>query len=336
MATQTSIDKLLPEVTQYLDRVLGAHTQINAAADSKKTSRLPVYLDRGYRFYDGSIQGQPLTFACPMEPDNLSPVRMKKDAAAISNILGYPVVFVMERLPSHQRTRLIQQKVAFIIPGRQLHIPNLLISLTDTEEKIRLPKAQKLRPASQVLLLYHLVKERLDTFNFQTIAEKIGYSAMTVKRAAEELQAYNLARREGKSEKFLRFPAFGRELWDMACPFLASPMRVSYFIKALPTDTVLKKAGILALSDYTELAPGARPAYALFMGTKDIFERKLPPFEVDYFVGDVEIELWYYDPAILSSTVSVDPLSLYLSLPSYGLDERTALAKEELINRHVW
>ncbi|HVU55922.1 MAG TPA: hypothetical protein VHD83_12750, partial [Puia sp.] len=225
-----------------------------------------------------------------------------------------------------------QRRVAFIVPGKQLHMPFLVISLTDKEEKFRLPKQQKLRPASQVLLLYHLVKEPLDACNFQTIAEKIGYSAMTVKRGAEELEAYGLARKEGKNEKFIRFIAIGKMLWDMALPYLNSPVKIDYQIDQLPPDTILKKAGTTALSEYTMLEAGPLPVYAVYEGSRKAFEKKLRTGEIEFFGGgNIEIEIWTYDPAILSIGESVDPLSLYLSLPSYKLDERTQLAKEELL-----
>ncbi|MDO6435752.1 hypothetical protein Q4E93_34375 [Flavitalea sp. BT771] len=337
MTVKLEIENLQKSVLEYLERTLGAAVQMNSAEQSKKARLLPVYLDRSYRFFYGTIQGQTLTFAFATEPDVLTPGRLKKDAAAVANVLGYPVVFVLERLEAHHRTRLIQQKIAFLVPGKQLHIPFLVISLTDPEEKFRLPKLEKLRPASQVLLLYHLGKERLDSDNYQTIAQKIGYSAMTVRRAAEELEAYQLARKEGKGEKFIRFAASGRELWDKALTYLASPVKISYAINQLPKDVMLKKAGITALSNYTELALPAQSSYALYEVQRKAFEKKLQPFEIEYFGGgNIEIEIWNYDPGILSQGDSVDPLSLYLSISSYNQDERTLLAKEELINKYTW
>jgi DNA-binding MarR family transcriptional regulator len=337
MNKKLDIEKEVKTVTEYLERVLGGPAQVNPAGGGNKAGLLPVYLDRSYRLHPGGIQGQPLIFAFPMEGIEITPARMKKDATAVAHVLGSPVVFVVERLASHQRTRLIQQRVAFIVPGKQLHIPFLVISLTDKEEKFRLPKQEKLRPASQVLLLYHLGKERLESFNYQTIAERIGYSAMTVKRAVEELEAYDLARKEGKNEKFIRFTAVGRDLWDKSLPYFSSPVKIAYHINTLPHDVSFKKAGITALGEYTMLDAGPVPVYALYDDDVRDFKNKLKPHEIEYFGGgNIGIEVWNYDPAILSIGEYIDPLSLYLSLPNYKLDERTQLAKEELLNNHAW
>ena len=323
--------------TEYLERILGVPAHIEAAAETKKTRLLPVYIDRSYTLYKGSIQNQSLIFSFPNEPESIMPTRMKKDATAISNVVETPVVFVLERLEAHQRTRLIQQRVAFIVPGKQMHIPFLVISLTDKEEKYRLPKLEKLRPASQVLLLYHLGKQRLDNINFQTIAQLIGYSPMTVKRAVDELESYRLARKQGKKEKFIRFDAVGRDLWDKAFPYLESPVKTHYHINQLPQHVILKKAGATALSQYTMLDAGPVPGYAVYEADRKAFEKKLQPFEIEFFGdGNIEIEVWNYDPAILSRGEYVDPLSLYLSLSDYKLDERSQLAKEELLNNHAW
>jgi len=347
MRTNFEIENRLVGVKEYLTRVLGMSLETELAEEHSRANLLPIYLDRSYQFYYARIHQQTLTLAFPLEADMVTPARMKKDSVAIANVLKFPVVFVMESLPSHQRTRLIQDKVAFIIPGKQLHIPFMLLSLTDKEEKYRAPKLEKLRPASQVLLLYHLTRERLDNYNYQTIAQRIGYSAMTVKRAVDELVHYRLAYKQGNYEKFIRFVAQQKELWEQALQYLSSPVKFSDHISELPDSIRLKKANLSALNVYTDLAPGPKPKYALFENYRMEFRKQVKPYEIDYFgitdfgtddpwSGTIEIEVWAYDPAILSQTDTVDPLSLYLSMPSYITDERLLIAKEELINNHVW
>src|SRR5450631_342178 len=229
------------KLQQYLERVLSVTLEVGPP-EERKAGLLPVYLAKGYTYYLGSIQSQKVVFALPAEGTESTAQKLKKDAAAISNVFLFPVVFVFDSLESYKRTRLVQQRVPFIVPERQLYIPFLVISFTDTPGKIKLPLPERLRPASQCLLLYHLEMKRLDGINFQSIAKSITYSPMTVKRAAEELHAYGLANITGKREKFLSFNLEGRALWEKALPYLNSPVKISFYINELPAGVKLLRA----------------------------------------------------------------------------------------------
>ncbi|MDD5675045.1 MAG: hypothetical protein PHC61_12825 [Chitinivibrionales bacterium] len=51
--------------------------------------------------------------------------------------------------------------------------------------------------------------------------------------------------------------------------------------------------------------------------------------------GGASLQIWRYDPALLTNGESVDKLSLYLSL-SQDPDERIAKAGEQLIKGITW
>jgi hypothetical protein len=54
-----------------------------------------------------------------------------------------------------------------------------------------------------------------------------------------------------------------------------------------------------------------------------------------HYEGSVEVELWWYDPMLLSEGQEVDPLSLYLSLQD-STDDRVHTALEELLRGQEW
>jgi hypothetical protein len=56
---------------------------------------------------------------------------------------------------------------------------------------------------------------------------------------------------------------------------------------------------------------------------------------LDKKFGDNRIEVWLYNPIILSGNKNVDKLSLYLSL-KHEEDERIKGALEDLINEIQW
>jgi hypothetical protein len=64
-----------------------------------------------------------------------------------------PVVYVTGTLASYERKRLIEHKVAFLVPGNQLYLPDLGI---DLREYFRRPPAAAdtaLSPATQAMLI---------------------------------------------------------------------------------------------------------------------------------------------------------------------------------------
>ena len=51
--------------------------------------------------------------------------------------------------------------------------------------------------------------------------------------------------------------------------------------------------------------------------------------------AELELELWHYDPLILSEKGVADPFSVYLSLQE-KVDERVASALEEMMEQLKW
>ena len=157
---------------------------------------------------------------------------------------------------------------------------------------------------------------------------------MTITRAAFYFQNSGLCRIEGTKEKFLKFDKTKHELWDIAEPKMSNPINKIQYYTGYTMDKNLKKTNINALAHYTDLNDeqveffAMRPSYGRFIGGVNL--KPIDPME-----GNVCIEEWKYDPALLTKTEYIDPLSLYLCFRE-NKNERIEMALGKLIEKFPW
>jgi DNA-binding MarR family transcriptional regulator len=219
-----------------------------------------------------------------------------------------------------------------------LYIPELFLQLNDSirsSENKNEPTSTFLSPPAQFVILYHLQVASLEKMPFQEIAKKVQYSTMTVSRIIKELTHFELVTIEGVKEKSIRFISQGKELWKTILPILSSPVREVWFSDQIVNPFHYIMGGESALSTNTMLSESNRKTYII---GKDEFRslKKFGDFQhLDKKYGDNRIEVWLYNPVMLSENKNVDKLSLYLSLMQEE-DERVKGALEDLINEIQW
>lgn len=322
-------------VRHYLQETLGIEVQIAPWPESRS---LPFALRDEYDLSKVRILGSDFLLLAAYGQGELTPARIDKQIKWLTEASHLQAIFVAEAMPAYNRKRLIEQKVPFIVPGNQLYLPDLGI---DLREHIRRERSKKttLGPAAQVVVLFHLLKEPvLSGWTATGLAGQLDYAKMTMSRAIDELESLQLVEvtTEGR-EKQVRFVEKGRKLWERALPFLKSPVNRRVYVEALewPVGVV---AGLGALSQLTILSPPPRQTRALISKEwtslqADVHLRIIP--ERSRELAPVELEIWRYEPAKLSSSGMVDPLSLYLSL-RHDKDERVEGALEQLLENHPW
>ena len=111
-------------------------------------------------------------------------------------------------------------------------------------------------------------------------------------------------------------------------PFLVSPVEKIAFSDFLPSGSL--KCGINALSEYTLINEENSDMYAI--NRTDMHQSDIP---INKEYGLFRIEIWKYDPKLLSHTGTVDKLSLYLSLKDND-DERVQIELDNLLNDIQW
>ena len=299
---------------------------------------LPMYLQAGFSYREANLQGQHCLLMLDREGEQGDKAStLKKYIQAVSKHFTGPIIYVVQQTASFNRKRLIDQRIAFIVPGKQLYLPFMAMDLRENFAASRAnEKQKKLGAVAQQLLLLHLYQRLSADLPAQVMAERLGVSKMTVSRAYSELASCGLAtnRLIGR-KKQLEFVAGGQELWQKAQPFLVNPVRKTVWIDrddyeqhqqyfADAGETALAEIGMMMTPKHYTAAVN----YADWPGLKKL----LKLHEQDQVGGEtVVVQLWRYDPKLLDERC-IDPLSLYLSLDAEH-DDRIDIAKDELLKK---
>ncbi len=317
----------------YLGRVLGTAIHIHPTPVDRA---LPFLISDQYGFFEGPIVSHPCLFLVVRADTPSPPSALQKHLQTIqSKFPARPILLIISNLDSRSRTRLIDHKIAFVVPDSQLYAPMLAIDLRERIAPLGMtPK--HFSPSAQLLVLAHLLHRDLQDELPSRLANRLQTTAMSMGRAFAEVEALDLATVTslGK-ERRLAFKFHGRALWERALPYLRSPVRKRRGLPELPHDFPGLLAGEAALSRYTLLSAPRAKSYAV---PASQWKKLAGKFKLYYshtvFEEDYVLETWSYDPAALSESEIVDPLSLYLSVKGRG-DERMALAADELLDRYL-
>lgn len=322
------------ELQAYLEETFGVREKPHFEKEMAK--RLPLYLRSSYNLYSGHLANQKILWAEVKNPDISTPEQLKKQSQALQEVLGNAlVVYVFESLEPWQRKRLIEKKVGFAEPFRQLYIPQLFTQIRDghSKEQRKLIPDNKLKPPAQLLLLYHLQILKLEGLLLQEIADTVNYSPMTISRSIKELSAMGLLRVEGVKEKRIFFVEKDRALWEKALPHMVSPVRERLYFDLPVNNEYARFGGETALANYSMLSD---PRQNTFSIGKEAFRLTKPQFGwLDQKYGLQELEVWHYNPVLLSQGNEVDKLSLYLTLQDHE-DERVQGALRNMLNEMKW
>jgi len=317
-------------VLAYIKNTIG----IEIYTDNKPISdigKLPLFIQKGFEFLQVVINNQRLIFAKPLDEAISTPEQLKTQSQLMESVFGCPVVFVFDKLESYQRGRLIKRRLAFIVRDKQMYIPSLFLDLSE----IQRPKSRQseyVSPSTQFILIYHLWKASLEGKSFTEIAELLSYSKMTISRSVKELIEIGVCQHTHTKEKYLYFIGDKRDLWEKSIEKMKSPVKKQVWIEELKTNKELSVSGINALSKYSMLSGDEYKSYALSSLTYKQFKREHKIIGENERFGNMKLEIWAYDPIILSKDYLVDPFSLYLSLKD-DPDERVHISLNEMMSK---
>jgi DNA-binding MarR family transcriptional regulator len=300
------------------------------------TARLPAYLRDTYVFYQVALFNVACLLMVPRDQEEKTPATIRKHMTQVQDKWDSEVVFVHTAVSSHNRKRLIEQKAPFVIPGNQMYLPMVGIDLREHFRKFR-ESRPAFSPSTQVLLLHAIYTKENEMLTPSEMAPRLGYAAMTMSRAFDELEQASIGKHSVKGkERCLGFTENGKDLWDKALPFFRTPVKKRFHLLTVQKKENLTRAGLTALAYYSRLAESRNPVYAvdlngwkMYCMQNTITELKMPEPE------STEIELWSYSPALYASNGLVDRLSLYLSLKEIT-DERVETALQEMMENAKW
>lgn len=324
--------KLIQEFEHYLQEDLGIQPEVHPW---KKSESLPPYLRSRYHFFTMEVLGTACVLMVDTDEEQ-SPGVVRKHVEQVRARDGGEVIYVRPAVTSFNRRRLIGHKIPFVIPGNQMYLPMLGIDLREHMKSLR-TKKPLFTPSTQVLLLHILWRKPPEPLTPTAIAHQLGYSAMSMTRAFDELEAAGLCEHDtvGK-ERHFRLAFKGKRLWETALPHLQTPVRRRVYVASALPRSQTTMAGQSALARYTMLAAPKVPVVALaadewksLRAQEEVLELAMPE------PGGSEIELWKYPPAIFASEGMVDRLSLYLSMRD-TTDERVQSALDQLLEGMEW
>ncbi len=319
-------------LAEYLGLVTGARPQLESVP-KHETAKLPLFLRTRYLFLGTVFYGKRLYFALERtHPGKLTATGYGREAELLKKSLSADVVLVFDRLPSYIRNRFVKQGIPFIVPGTQMFLPMLLIDLREHFSKADMRFSEKLSPASQVVVLYHILKGPLNKEPLMHLANLLRYSPQAMSKAREELLAVKLCtvHRAGRMA-ILQFELHGRTLWQKAEPLMTTPVKRTDWVRWGQPRARAVIAGITALSQTSMLTDEPLPTYA--MSDKDVasaLNKKRIILCNGPEEAEARMEVWKYDPWLLAENGIADRCSLYLSLRN-NANERIQKEIESLI-----
>lgn len=327
---------------KYLSELLNVQATANPVV-RKDMDKLPMFLNELYKLYHLEIFETEVLLAVPKTEDGLSVLQTERHMQQLEGILNKTAVVVLDNIQAYQRKRLIEKRINFIVPGKQMFLPDLLMDFREYELKTRTAKKMaSLLPSAQFLVIYQILGNRmkwqLENHSFKEIANQLGYTPMTISNAIDNLKKLGLVDVIGDKVKSIRFQYDRKALWEKAKNdnLFVNPVIRTVYTDDLPKDLPLLKSNTAALPSFSNLNSGRQQYYAI---EKDVFyalQKSHALKDANPVEGTYALEVWKYKPMnLLSDADVIDPLSLYLSVKD-SRDERIEMALDQIQKTYVW
>ena len=226
---------------------------------------------------------------------------LKKQFINFCSLCTVPCALYLDGLTAQQRRNLVESRIPFVAESQQVYLPfwgcffhEKCVPASVVEDTMA--------PGTQLVFLYMYYNVQSSNMNQTDLSKKLRLSKATCSRAIRDLAGSGII--DIKSE--------GTNHW---------------IIPQLDKQEFLRKAYSLGAKEYDRgLAVSARTASEIPL--EDIISKR----EFEDFGGSV-VEVWSYDPELLSEGGRVDDISLLLSLDN-DPDERIQMGLDEIREKH--
>lgn len=315
----------------YLKTVFGESISVVSYSYPAKT---PYYIRDGYHVQRLSWNGNECVILSPSNASWRLPT-LKKQLEKFQEISNVPCALGLENMTALQRRNLLENHVPFVSRSQQVYLPFWGCSFIE-QFKANVSPGEKMAPGTQLVFLYLYYAEDTGNINLTTLSKTLGLSKATCTRAVNDLTASDLlSHRAAGTSKWIA-PAFAKpEFLKKGYSRLKSPVERLIYVKEMPINLPQLQSGVKALSAKT------------MVGAKEqdrgmaIFRKYSPAIPVETILsqedfedfGGVVMEVWSYDPQLLSQDGHVDDISLLLSLED-DPDERIQMGLDEIRKIH--
>lgn len=289
------------------------------------TNNMPYLITDRYEIQKVAI-GTVTTLMLKLKVEFPTVSTIQKHIARIQKAEQYPAFLVLDSINKYRKDALIKAHIPFVVPGKQLYLPFLGVALNERCDS-EVENTEKLLPSAQAIFFYYLYSKQ-ERIYINDAVKNLQYSAMSISRAAKQLVQTGLFEecKEGV-QKLLVAKYDRKEMFERMRPLMINPVKRRIYIELgdIPAQCCL--AGYSAMAHYTMLNAPALTCFAADVSAKLKGTAGLTDSE-----QQAQVEIWKYDPVILSKENVVDPLSLIMSLEEKQ-DERTEEAIEELLEK---
>lgn len=295
--------------------------------------KIPYYIRDNYKLQRLSWKNKDCILLSPSSSWRLPTLR--KHLKNLQGICQEPCALSLENLTSMQRRNLLENNVPFVSASQQVYLPFWGCAFTEKfKSDTTIP--DKMAPATQLVFLYLYYLKSIEDINLTKISKALQFSKATCTRAINDLTASGLLIQKVNGTNKWITPAFEKqEFLKKGYARLKSPLERLVYVKELPESLPCFQSGVKALSEITMVGAKEQDA-GLAISKKtcavipadDIISKQ----DFEDFGGTV-LEVWSYDPALLSKSDRVDEISLLLSLEALQ-DERIQMGLDAIREKH--
>lgn len=281
-------------------------------------SKLPFYLKQSFAYKIIELFDQRFLLVNILE-DGIDFDTIQKHLLKLKTYLSTnePVILVFDQLSNYLKKQLMNNRIAFIVPGKQIFILELGSIFSERRQTqfttVREESSKKWMPATQALFLY-LMKTEDFSSSMEHIAKKLNMTKMSVSRGFVELVYLGLIEKENDLRKDrYQFHLSKKSTWEKADLYLINPILKTYSLHMDRIDehnqNLFVVSGESALAYHSMMSQPANRVYGITNkrfkeGFSEITE--LPKFDKD------AITIQVFKHTMQERKGVLDPLSIAL------------------------
>ena len=291
-----------------------------------KNKNIPIYLKQKYSMYQTMICDKDCLLL--VSKDNKILIKQLLKHIEQFNALGYEhIVFCFQSINTEQRKRLLDYKIAYIIPYIQIYLPFIYLNINEKYKKEI--NISTFSPSTQLVYI-EIMLNQSENIEINEIIQKTKLSRMTINRAMRELIQLGVVYTNGKNTRKEYKRLEKEKYWSIGKEHLKSPVKKTIWINQEKIDEVY--AGDSALEHLTMMNAVEYKVYAIDKRNID----KYISYEIpEQSQNCCKVEIWNYDPRLfVDGNNNVDIISLYSSFMNFD-DERVHIELEELMEEYL-
>lgn len=308
-----------------LEKIMGLNFKYENI-DMKK--KLPLFISGAYEFKKAISADVCFILIRPLSEIPMLPA-LRKQILHIQETEKLPVALELDSLSFFRRKSFIENKIPFIIKEKQIYLPFLGTYLTAREETDELLN-EKFMPATQVLFLWVFYGNTAKIY-LSEAGKELPYSAMTITRAAKQLETAGLVEVKKEGVNKVLFSRYNKKnFYEKAKKYFVSPIAKKAYIGREELTEKMLISGETALAEISMLDASVLKNYAIF---KDEWDKKLMNTELIDPEKQICLELWQYNPYLFTDNGRVDFISMIASLKD-NADERIGISIDEALEEY--